>query len=108
MRTRIYLFIAALICLAVVKTMSGQDTGVPAKKNGLYKEQIGGLDVVGNYVDDKKEGNWLTYFPTGILNKLEEYHDGQKNGVYIELDSKGCLVSQAGYKNDLLDGESKY
>src|SRR5665647_981497 len=107
MKTSVLMLFAAFLSVSSLKTVCSQDVKAPNPKNGYTVEKFGDLNTEGNYIDGKKDGTWLTYFPTGLLNKVEQYKDGKKNGILIEIDSKGVLLSQAFYKDDQLDGTSK-
>ncbi|NTV84737.1 MAG: hypothetical protein HGA23_10625 [Bacteroidales bacterium] len=107
MKTCLWFVISVALGLLFLQTVDGQGIHVPEIKNGFFTEKIGNLTVEGNYLDGKKEGNWLTYYPSGYLNKVEEYHDGMKNGLVLEIDGKGGVTSETHYKNDMLDGVSK-
>lgn len=66
-----------------VKKQSGDTTFVynvrENLKDGLYKEYIEGvLRVKGKYRDDFKEGVWRFYDASGVLEKKEHYHKGEK------------------------------
>jgi antitoxin component YwqK of YwqJK toxin-antitoxin module len=104
MKTLPFLFFTAILSMSVLQTVRSQDVSAPNPKNGYSIEKFGDLNVEGNYINGKKDGTWLTYFPTGLLNKVEQYKDGKKNGIFIEIDSKGALLNQSFYKDDQLDG----
>ncbi|MCU0371465.1 MAG: hypothetical protein MUC31_08620, partial [Bacteroidales bacterium] len=107
MKSLFLVILAAMISIYTVQQVYGQDTIQSQLKNGFIIEQIGKLTVEGSYIEGRKEGIFLTYYPTGILNKVEHYQNGKKNGLVIEIDNKGTITSQESYLNDKLDGVSK-
>ncbi|MCK4639090.1 MAG: hypothetical protein KAT33_06690, partial [Bacteroidales bacterium] len=56
-----------------------QDTLKNEIKQGFYQENAGKLVSSGYYVDNKKQGNWVTVSANGLINKIEYYEDGKKN-----------------------------
>ena len=76
-------------------------------KQGYWEENEGNnLINSGIYIDDRRDGNWIMHYKTGMLHKLEHYSKGLKNGISIEMDNRGYFLLEEYYKNNLLDGES--
>lgn len=69
--------------------------------NGVY------VSEEGHMLGGKKTGDWLTYYPNGVLLALIQYENGMKNGIYIECEKSGAVEVQEFYRNDLLDGEQR-
>jgi len=76
-------------------------------KQGYWEETNNGLILKGNYLNDKKDGAWVTYSAKGTITKIESYKDGKKEGVVITIDENGYYRGEANYHNDLLDGVSR-
>jgi len=76
------------------------------RRTGYWEEKIGDQIMKGYYVNDKRTGTWILCVNTGLLQKLESYDNGLKNGISISLDRKGHLKNQEYYKNDKLSGLS--
>jgi len=68
---------------------------------------LGNLVFKGIYVNDKKEGSWITYGSKGTITKVETYKHGIRNGVTITIDDSGNLKEEANYKNDVLNGPQR-
>ncbi len=95
-----------------------------------YKE--GMVSREGNYMTGKREGLWITNYPTGELsaktnykNGLLEgdavdylknggiqgkgkYENGQRSGLWVSYDENGLPYSEINYSDGLMNGEAKY
>ena len=77
------------------------------QKQGSWEEKTATGISKGQFVDNLKEGNWISYGSNGNFSKLEVYIKGKREGIYIEVDQRGYLVSEMYYKDDMLDGTAK-
>ena len=70
-------------------------------KNGYYKEfsYSGDLTVIGYYVDDKEDGEWI-YFEDGAKIKMETYKMGILDGRYEEYGKNEVLRISGFYSNN--------
>ena len=68
--------LSAIIALPAFQSAYSQENNVSKPKNGHAAEKSGELNAEGNYISGQKDGTRLTYFPTGLLNKVEQYKDG--------------------------------
>ncbi len=57
------------------------------------------------YINGKKDGLSVKYFPNGILHKSSFYINGRKEGETIIYNEKGHLVKKMNYINNFLDGK---
>lgn len=57
----------------------------------------------GKYLDQKKTGEW-NYFLDDKIVSLENYENGEKNGLSKRWFSSGELLEEANWKNGKLDG----
>jgi hypothetical protein len=55
-----------------------------------------------------KHGDWNFWYPNGNLRRSCSYINGQINGIVKTYDKSGTLLSYLRYKNNRLEGESKY
>ena len=54
----------------------------------------------GKYVDGRKEGRWIKYFPDGVTPRLDaHYVGGQPNGDYIKYHENGVIKEKSSYHN---------
>ena len=69
-------------------------TDAGSQKQGYWKEKDNatGMDWCGNYVNNKKEGTWMLYHPSGLLHMMDTYKDGFKNGISIAVDNNGFFI----------------
>lgn len=84
-------------------------TDASGKKQGLWKEIINGVEWFGAYNNDLKNGTWVSYhsgMDAPLVNQMDSYINGRKNGASFETDRSGYIVKQETYLNDTLDGIS--
>lgn len=110
-RTFFTLLCSAALTASALNYAPGDTNKMDAtgKKLGLWKEIREGFEWYGLYVNNQKSGTWVNYHPGTtplLVNKTESWIGGKKNGLSLELDRTGYLVSQKFYKNDSLDGVS--
>lgn len=75
-------------------------------KTGYWEEREGEFMMKGYYVNDKRINNWIGYHPNHMIQKIEFYTNGIKNGISVQFDRKGKIISVDFYKNGLLNGTS--
>jgi antitoxin component YwqK of YwqJK toxin-antitoxin module len=84
------------------KTNQTDDRG---RKQGLWIELVGELEYKGDYVDNQKDGQWLTHFKeNGQLFRIENYKADKKDGLFLELSKQGYLTSEQYFTNNLPNG----
>jgi len=76
-------------------------------KQGYWEETNNNNLSKGCYINDKKDGAWITYSAKGMPNKVESFKGGLKNGVSISIDDNGYYKGEANYKNDVLNGSQR-
>jgi antitoxin component YwqK of YwqJK toxin-antitoxin module len=112
MKPLFFTFMCAAALSASAFNYAPGDTGridATGKKQGLWKEVRDGFEWYGMYTNDQRNGTWVNYHPgtnPNLVNKTESWVAGKRNGIYLELDRNGYLLSQKSYKNDSLDGVS--
>ncbi len=50
-------------------------------ESGFYSVKIGNLTTEGYFENYLQSGNWLTYFKSGQIQKLEQFKEGKRNGI---------------------------
>ncbi|NVO20738.1 MAG: toxin-antitoxin system YwqK family antitoxin [Bacteroidetes bacterium] len=102
---------SVLVLLAVIFVSAQESnlnqTDAKGLKQGQWEEKITTGVSKGLYVNDQKEGNWITYGPNGNLLRIEAFSKGLREGVFVEIDQRGYLVTETYYKNNLLEGVAK-
>ena len=54
----------------------------------------------GNYKDDRKHGEWITYHPDGVTPRVKGmFVDGRANGAYEKYDQDGNKIEESSYHN---------
>jgi len=76
-------------------------------KQGKWEEKLTPGSTKGVYVNDKKEGVWVSYGANGNLSKIENFSEGLHDGITVEIDQRGYLLSETYYENDLPEGVAK-
>ncbi len=73
---------------------------------GYWIEKRGELTYKGFYADNKKVRDWVGYYPTNVIYKVEYYTNGVKEGISIQFDRKGKISLVEHFKNGLTHGQS--
>jgi antitoxin component YwqK of YwqJK toxin-antitoxin module len=105
-------FLASIMILLASLFVSAQESTHNVKdakglKQGIWQENIPTGISKGLYVDDQREGNWISYGSNGNLLRVESYSKGLREGIYVEIDQRGYLVTEMYYENNLLEGTAK-
>ena len=109
------------ICLSFLLWSCGNSlTGTKYDLTGFNTEKLGGGGVLASYygpgqsilskgttLQGIKNGAWMTYFPeTAKIQTLNNYVNGKKNGIELELNDRGQIIAMTEFKNDELHGLS--
>ena len=94
------------ISFAMAQTTANQ-TDAKGKKQGFWEEKSTTGTSKGPYADNKKDGCWTSYSTEGKLTRIEHFSKGVLQGIAVEIDQRGYLVSEYYYDNNLLDGTAK-
>lgn len=62
----------------------------------------------GQYINGKKVGRWVEFFPDGKIKRIQLYVSGLKHGEYKEFNRRGKVLVAGQYALDLREGEWKY
>jgi len=63
-------------------------------ESGFYSVKIGNLITEGYFENYLQSGNWLTYFQSGQIQKLEQFKEGKRNGLYMVINRRGYIEEQ--------------
>lgn len=77
------------------------------KKQGSWQElySIGKIKAEGSYVDSKPINNWKYYFPSGKIEMIGSYNGkGQKIGQWKWLYENGNVLREENYENGKMEG----
>lgn len=80
------------------------------KQGKYFKYENGRIKEEGQYKDSKKDGKWTYYVIEQnrcLLQKEENYKDGQLHGEYKEFYLYGGIKIEAQYKEGKLEGNYK-
>ena len=92
----------------VFAQMAVNQTDANGKKQGPWEEKTQFGSSKGQYVDNQKDGCWASYSTEGKLTRIENFTQGRRNGISIEIDPRaGFLTSETYYVNDLPEGTAK-
>lgn len=103
-----------VICLVLVFsiTLSMAQTAVnttdgAGKKQGYWEEKTPSGTTKGNFVNDQKDGCWNTYASDGKLIRIEHFKSGKLDGIAVDIDQRGYLVSETYFVDNLIEGTAK-
>ncbi len=63
----------------------------------ISREKINRFDQ-----NNMKQGNWVEFYPYGMIKNEITYRDDKKNGYFKEYDNEGRLLKVSKYINDIL------
>lgn len=80
------------------------------KRDGIWKTYYinKNLKSKGAYTEDKKEGIWLEYYENGVLEKEVNYSNGKKEGLMKVYQRENVLKARVNYKDGKEDGVAEY
>lgn len=73
-------------------------------KQGIWTEQSGNNLKKGLYIDNKKEGQWLTFNKNDYVLEVENYQSDVYNGYVVKMDNRGYVKSATYYRMGVKDG----
>ncbi len=76
-------------------------------KQGYWEEMVGSAKTIGTYVDGQRHGTWLFYHPNDVIQSIQTYNMGNKEGLFVEIEKRGYYVSEKFYKADVLHGPAR-
>ncbi len=97
------------LCLALPMTTFGETMDDLVKRDGLLYPKFSNVPFTGNITGNeqgtirngKQEGEWVTYYSDGQLEKKGTYKDGKREGPWVRYYDSGQLEEKETYK----DGE---
>lgn len=101
-----FVLVVFTISAALAQTFDNKTDG-NGKKQGLWEEKSSTGSSKGAYNDNRKDGCWTSYTSDGKLIRIENFNKGIRNGITVEIDQRGYLVSETYYLNDLIEGTAK-
>jgi antitoxin component YwqK of YwqJK toxin-antitoxin module len=115
---RIYALILILSCVIFTQTSFCQtnETNVQGEKTGMWvvygkdnssNGHCGDCMVEeGEYVNGRKEGYWIKYFPDGVTPRLKaNYKDGRPKGDYEKFHNNGVMSEKGTYTEKRQTGD---
>ena len=68
----------------------------------------GNVEIIGNYKNGEREGEWKDYYENGKLAIIDNYKNGKREGEWKFYHENGKLGGIGNYKNGKQEGEWKY
>ncbi len=102
----VILFVAFSISNLHSSAQTIDDLSLPADSTGVFETTVNNFLFSGKLAKGVPDGNWVTYFPGGMVKSSCFYDAGKKAGISLEIDKNGYLIKQEHYNNDQLDGEA--
>jgi len=90
-----------------IKSILIYDKDVANKALAMHFYSTGDTLAKGHYVDQKKEGMWMSYGESSVPVERGAYKDGQKNGRWIIYYPTGVISEEMHYANGIQDGPFK-
>ncbi|MBL3654721.1 toxin-antitoxin system YwqK family antitoxin [Fulvivirga sediminis] len=69
------------------------------------KNDAGNVVEQGDLLNDKKTGNWTTFYANGVVKSVTGYVDGVMQGMHVELGQRGEIEKRSYYHNGQLHGD---
>jgi len=108
MKKILFVFVSMVFCVSTVLAQpTSNKTDANGKKQGFWEEKSPTGLSKGAYSNDLKDGCWTSYATDGKLLRIENFSKGIQNGIAVEIDQRGYLVSETYYVNDLIEGTAK-
>jgi len=101
-----YLLMLFSLSFAMAQKAANQ-TDANGKKQGLWEEKTTTGTSKGDFVNDQKDGCWTSYANDGKLIRIENFKLGMRDGIAVEIDTRGYLASETYYVNNLVEGTAK-
>lgn len=102
----IMLAVSMLLSLASV-AQNAETLDVSKEKDGFYSQTFGEIRVEGVVKDGVKEGTWCEYYANkNLLHRVLQFHKGEMNGLYLEIDESGNLQKKVEYAKGKQHGSS--
>jgi len=89
------------------KALSNRETYVNNKKNGLSISYYpnGKIAEELNWKDNVRNGIWHQYYENGALKTSSEFLNGKRNGTFILYYPDSKIEWKGSYKNDIREGQ---
>ena len=81
-------------------------TNSEAFKYGYWIEKQGDITSKGEYLLNKKNKNWVSYYPNNIISKIEYYSNGERDGISVQFDRRGKMTLLENYRNGMTHGQT--
>jgi antitoxin component YwqK of YwqJK toxin-antitoxin module len=80
---------------------------VEGRKDSLWQwyDESGILKSTGLYDDGVESGIWMNYYPDGVVSDSGSYHEGLKEGLWKYYHESGSLKYAVNYKAGKMHGE---
>ncbi|MGN0033909.1 MAG: hypothetical protein ACI358_09070 [Candidatus Limimorpha sp.] len=103
---RILMFLLLSALCAELSAQHIDDVDVSGKPDGGYVELYNGASVTGSVSHGEKSGTWVENHPNSELpHFIIQFADNKRNGLFIEFDRQGNLLTKAEYKDGLRNGK---
>lgn len=108
MKKLVLLCILAMVSVAFLKAQTPINiTDANGKKQGFWEEKSPSGVSKGEYVNNQKNGCWTSYALDGKLIRIENFKNAIRDGIAVDIDQRGYLVSEMYYVDNQLEGTAK-
>lgn len=81
------------------------DAGIENGKWKYYYLRSGHPYSEGNFVNGKRDGDWVWYFENGVVKERSTFEKGERTGPSKEYYDNGLLSTECTYEHGLLQGK---
>lgn len=106
MRKILFTTVLTLVCLAAMSQRMNY-IEVRNMPDGRYDDNSADVRVTGLVLGGMKTGTWIEcHSNTELPHFIANFVNDKLDGIYLEIDKQGALLSQTEYKGGKLDGTS--
>jgi len=101
---KILLFISITFLFSLCCFSQNKDT-IVAGKCYNYSSSSDSLITFGNYIENKKSGDWLYLYPNGVIRKKGKFKNNKETGLWEYYTDKGVLHTKGNFKRGKMVGK---
>ena len=87
-------------------SVSQNDSSIIIGDYAAYDTE-GNLAVKGHYSSGQKDGEFINYYPNGVVQRSTFYKNNLREGIIKVFDQKENIIQKGTFKNDTLKGTLK-
>lgn len=96
---KMFLISMMLVSAVIFSQNKPKLENVDDQVRATYYYENGNVKQVGNFVDGKLEGKWISYTADGNVQAIAQYRDGKKHGKWQYFETS-FVTKEVEYKNN--------